>query len=252
MSSSSARHASRRFENLHTLLGRLRLRPAGAGPLERRRFRPRLEQLEDRIALNPSLLVGPNVNITKAAGNQAESTISINPTNRLNLFESDTLSTVGRYSTDGGQTWKVSDMSALPASIGDVQTAWDSFGNLFLTEIRLSDFSIMVARSSDGGATFKDVRIIASSAFSDQPSIAVGPRGVAGVAGAVWVSFTNSSNQLVADGAPVNGLDSVGAFQTPEIAPGPGGDFGGIAIGPNGQVLVNYQNNGSGIGPDTM
>jgi protocatechuate 3,4-dioxygenase beta subunit len=195
--------------------------------------------------------VGPNVNISRASGNQSESTIAINPTNPLNLFESDTLSNVSHYSTDGGITWHVSNTSAIPASIGDVQAAWDKFGNLFFTRINSSG-TIEVARSSDGGATFKDPRTIANSSGGDQPSIAVGPSGVAGVAGSVWVSFTNSSNQLVAAGAPVNGFDSVGAFNAPEVAPGPGGDFGGIAIGPNGEVMVTYQNNAFSAGPDTI
>src|SRR5262249_3654610 len=71
--------------------------------------------------------------------------------------------------------------------------------------------------------------------------------------GAVWVSYTGSGNKVFAAGAPVMGFDSVGAFIAPETAPGsPGGDFGDIAIGPNGQVLLDYQNNGSGIGPDTI
>ena len=102
-----------------------------------------IEQLENRSLLT-SLTVGPNVNISKLTGNQAESTISINPTNPLNLFESDTVSTAtmstpGHFSTDGGETWRASDMSALPDSLGDVQTTWDSFGNLFLTQIGVLD-----------------------------------------------------------------------------------------------------------------
>src|SRR5690349_4973194 len=87
--------------------------------------RPCLERLEDRIVL--SVTVGPNINITKMTGNNAETTISINPTNSQNLFEDDTISVVGHYSLDGGSTWQTSNMSGLPASIGDVQTAWDTF-----------------------------------------------------------------------------------------------------------------------------
>ena len=44
----------------------------------------------------------------------------------------------------------------------------------------------------------------------------------------------------------------MGAFHSPEVAPGPGGGFGSIAVGPNGQVMVDYQDNNSGIGPDTI
>ena len=180
---------------------------------------------------------------------QAESTIAINPTNPRNLFASETKSGMTRFSMDGGLTWTNSNLSAIPGSIGDIQAAWDTFGNLFFTRLS-SNQSVTVARSSDGGATFKDPRTVVGPG-SDQPSIAVGPSGQVGV-GSVWISTTNSSNQLVAAGAPVLGFDSVGAFNTPEIAPGPGGDFGSIAIGPSGQVLVDYQNNNSGNGPDSI
>src|SRR6185436_168207 len=37
-----------------------------------------------------------------------------------------------------------------------------------------------------------------------------------------------------------------------QTVPGSSGDFGDIAIGPSGQVMVVYQNNGSGEGPDTI
>jgi hypothetical protein len=188
------------------------------------------------------ITVGPNVNITQALGNQAESTISVNPLNPLQLFATSTFGGVGRYSTNGGITWATSNFSALGQSSGDFQTAWDQFGNLYLTELGTA-LSVIVARSTDGGATFGDVRTIGTN--NDQPSIAVG-------ANSVWVSFTNISNQIVTSGAAVNGFNSVGAFSAPQAAPGNGGDFGDVAVGPNGQVAVVYQNNGSGVGPDTI
>jgi hypothetical protein len=193
-------------------------------------------------------IVGPNVNITKLSGNQAESTISVNPTNTNNLFASDTISGRGFFSANGGLTWNVSNLGALPASIGDVQTAWDKYGNLFLTRFG-PNLSVVVARSTVGGATFGDVRTVSVANGNDQPSITVGPSGT-GSGDAVWVSFTNSSNRLVATGAPVSGFNSVGAFGALQAAQS--GDFGDIAVGPNGQMAVVYQNNGSGAGPDTI
>lgn len=190
--------------------------------------------------------VGPNINITRLGGSQAESTISVNPTNNNNLFESDTISNIGHYSMDGGLTWSISNLIALPSSIGDVQTAWDQYGNLYLTRFG-PGLNVVVARSSDGGITFGDVRTIPGSAGSNQPSIAVGPSGT-GSGSAVWVDFTNSSNQLVAAGAPVTGFNSVGAFGAAQVAGI--GDFGDISVGPSGQMAVVYQNNGSGVGPD--
>jgi hypothetical protein len=198
-------------------------------------------------------MVGPNVNVNPLLGNQAESTISVNPTNPMNLFASDTLSNVGRYSTNRGLTWSTSNTSALGASIGDVQTAWDRFGNLYITRLNTTFGpgglpGVIFERSSDGSATFTDLRTFAG--FGDQPSIAVG-------ANSVWVSFANDSNQIVAAGAPVTGLGVVGAFSALQVAPGTGGagnfgDFGDIAVGPSGQVAVVYQNNFSGNGPDTI
>ena len=176
--------------------------------------------------------VGANVNVNPVTGSQAESTIVINPTNPSNLFCSSTAAAIARFSTDGGATWSNSNLAAIPASAGDVQAAWDGFGNLFITRFG-PGLNVIVARSSDGGATFKDPRTVVG-ASSDQPSIAVGPSGQVGVPGSVWISVTNSANQIVAAGAPVTGFDLVGAFNAPQVAPGPGGDFGSIAIGPTG------------------
>src|SRR6185312_5417345 len=82
-------------------------------------------------------------------------------------------------------------------------------------------------------------------------SIAVGPSGT-NAAGSVWIKWTDANNNVVIAGAPVTAFNAVGAFNAPETAPGPGGDFGSISVGPNGQVMVAYQNNASGTGPDTV
>lgn len=187
------------------------------------------------------LVVGSNVNISKQVGRNQETTISVNPLNTNQLFASDTTTSVGRYSTDGGITWRTSNLST--ASLGDVQTAWDSSGNLFLTRFGASALSIEVMRSLDGGVNFANIAQLAAS-NSDQPSIAVG-------ANSVWVTFTDSLNRIVAAGASVIG-SVVSAFSALQIAPGSGGDFGDIAISPTGKVAVVYQNNGSGQGPDTV
>jgi len=180
----------------------------------------------------------------------------INPTNPLNLFCSETNSYFTRYSTDGGQTWKNSNTSAIPAGPAgfgaDVQAAWDSFGNLFMTRFGAGQ-STIVARSGDGGATFKDPRTVVTTS-SDQQSIAVGPSGVAGVPGSVWISVNTGpgGGNIVAAGAPVLGFDSVGAFNAPETPPGSGtGDFGSITVGPAGQVMVSYQTTRNN-GPDNV
>ena len=102
-----------------------------------------------------SLTVAPNVNITRASGNNAETTIAINPRNPLNVFADDTWSVVGRYSLDGGLTWSTSDVSALGTSDGDVSSAFDDFGNLFLVQFSsVSTLQVVVGLSTNGGASF--------------------------------------------------------------------------------------------------
>jgi hypothetical protein len=80
------------------------------------------------------------------------------------------------------------------------------------------------------------------AANGDQPSIAVGPNSV-------WVSFTDyPGTRVKAFGAPVTGLGQFGSFSAPESVPtsnGRGG-YGDTAVGPNGQVMVTYQDKQGG------
>src|SRR5919109_148898 len=89
---------------------RSRLARQGKSKVLRRNWRPRLEYLEDRFL--PSINVGPNVNISREAGNQNEETIAINPLNPNQLFELSndessplTIGLWGGFSNDGGKTW---------------------------------------------------------------------------------------------------------------------------------------------------
>src|SRR6266540_6183449 len=161
----------------HNLIRRLMLRAFRSRPSIsiRKLSRPlgRLEILEDRWV--PT--VGPNVNITRSAGaGEAETTISVNPTNTLQLFEIDTYTDVGHYSTDGGATWKPSNLAGFTDHLGDTQTAWDRFGNLFLTQFGANQV-VEVGVSTDGGASFASVLTVPNSSVGDQHSIAGDPSG---------------------------------------------------------------------------
>src|SRR5205807_466765 len=103
----------------------------------------------------------------------------------------------------------------------------------------------------DGGATFTKLFQTATRA-NDQPSVAIGPSGLPGLPGSVWIVYTDSSGNIVTHGAIVLGLGAVLPFTPPEMAPRPGGDYGDIAIGPNGQVMVTYQSAIGSTGPDTI
>jgi hypothetical protein len=199
-----------------------------------------------------ALSVAANVNISMQAGNNAEQTIAINPLNPLNLFADDTWSVVGRYSLDGGLTWSTSDVSALGTSDGDVSSAFDGFGNLFLVQFNsVSALQVVVGLSTNGGASF-DLLYETSTRKNDQPTIVTGPSSTPGQ-GSVWISYTDRNNKLEVQGAAVTGLGSVGAFSAAQSPTGStDGDFGDIVVGPSGQVMVVYQNNTTTEGPDTL
>ena len=97
---------------------------------------------EDSVTLSPTTSVGFNVNISQLPGNQSEGTISINPTNPLNIVALSNLDSGAglfeAYSLDSGTTWTTQVISA-SGSLGeaccDPSLSFDDFGNLFLTYI---------------------------------------------------------------------------------------------------------------------
>ena len=227
-----------------------------------------VEFLEPRTLLSVNLSVGPNVLVNPKRGNQSETAIAINPTNPLNLFaiaNDETSSQVfANYSTDGGVTWSLSTVAGLPPTFGDAQTAWDSFGNLFVTYLNSSLTAIITIMSTDGGQSFSVINTTSGtrSGSLDQPSIAVGPSNFGDDTRSVWISYENFSanggqGAITVKGAVVTGLGQVTSFIAPKLAPGSGqlvsqsgpGNFGNIAVGPSGQVLVTYENPSSTAGP---
>jgi hypothetical protein len=194
----------------------------------------------------------PNLNVTAMPGNEAEDAIAVNPTNPSNIVAMSTLSdavaglAVG-VSFNGGRTWSRSVIGATTSDpLGDIccdqQLAWDRFGNLWMTYLVNSNLDVLIAVSTDGGRSFRVAGDIVTN--GDQPSIAVGPNSV-------WVSYTFfPGTQIQASGARVTGLGQFGSFSAPENVPSPGGngDYGDTAVGPNGQVMVTYQNSTNGQG----
>jgi hypothetical protein len=215
-----------------------------------------------------SVRPGSVVNVSVMPDNQNEVTIAVNPTNPQNVVTTSNLETgVGLFegvSMDGGRTWTrkvIADGDSLGKACCDSQLAFDGFGNLFMAYLDAFDFTVIpIGISTDGGVSWTQLARIDAVltgparhlptrnlsgpgiVFADQPSIAAGE-------GSVWVSFTANAD-IEATGARVTGLGSVGRFFTPEKARGAGtGDYGDIAIGPDGQVMVTYQNPSGGEGP---
>ncbi len=219
----------------------------------RRRRRLAVDVLEDRTLL-ASLKVGALVDMSKMLGSEEETTIAINPKNPNNLFAAAIGASTGQVASvsfDGGATWATRVMSSgsdgTPVACCDASAAFDQFGNLFMTYLSSSIHTI-VLMSTDGGLTFTQ---LADFGSADQPTIVTGPGDQPGTQ-SVWVTY-NFNGSIVARGARVTALGQVGSFTSAQTAPNSsGGNFGDIAIGPNGEVYVTYQNNTGGQGASSV
>ena len=218
----------------------------------------------------------PNINISARPGNDAEDAIAINPTNPSNIVAMATLPgpTKGLFegiSFDGGLTWTRKIIGDGTDELGEIccdeQLAWDSFGNLWMVHLFSgTNGNVPIALSTDGGVTFQKVAEIVpikpkgvsppqssgskgnrhrrGVASADQPSISA-------AAGSVWVSYTVYPSTVVqAFGAEVTGLGQHGDFSTPQNVPTAfgKGNYGDTAVGPDGQVMVIYQDQTIGQG----
>jgi BNR/Asp-box repeat protein len=210
-----------------------------------------------------------NVDVSVLAGNDAEDAVAVNPTNPNNVVAMaislpSPAGLVEGVSFDGGQTWTrqiIGNFDALGDICCDEQLAWDRFGNLWMTYLNISSPNVFVALSTDGGLSWRKVAEVAPTTvtgnthpkprphgqvhlakFGDQPSIAVGPNSV-------WVSFTSvPSGEVQAFGAAVSGPGAFGVFSQLETVPTQNGqgDYGDTAVGPNGEVVVIYQDKTGG------
>lgn len=183
---------------------------------------------------------GKTINVSKFAGNQADATIAIDPSNPSRLVAASYVGTgLGFFlatSTDAGATWAgrvvANGLDSLTSGCCDPSVAFDDHGNLFLAYMNQNATAIAMAVSTNGGQTLAPLATFAGNI--DQPTVVAAND-------AVWVTYW-SGGDIVAAGAPVAGLGSIGAFNAPQTAPNSNGNFGDIAIGPNGQVMVTYQN----------
>jgi hypothetical protein len=222
-----------------------------------------------KVSVDASLIVGPNRNVSKMLGNQAETTIAINPTNPNNIVVASNVqfgqALFKAYTLDGGATWTkdvIGDGDELGFACCDPSLSFDQYGNVFLVYLDgVKVKNVQLAMSTDGGATFHYITAVERvdkggpnpldkkwGAFVDQPTVVTGP-------GSVWVTWKefDKNQRVMGRGAPVSGLGQVGAFGPKERVPGSrDGSFGDIVVGPSGQVMVTYQDNIPSEGPSTI
>src|SRR5206468_8732912 len=130
------------------------------------------------------------------------------------------------WTTDGGRTWQTNHIAngdPLGTACCDPAMSSDNYGNIFLTWLTAS-IQVSVAVSTDGGANFTKIAAFSTQApgftgagvlgratreaggrlsSGDQPSITSAEN-------MVWVTFTLNNGNIVAQGANVTGLGTVG------------------------------------------
>ncbi|HYT29477.1 MAG TPA: hypothetical protein VEN82_01755 [Actinomycetota bacterium] len=225
--------------------------------------------------------VPKNLNTSRMPGNQDEQTIAVNPTNPKNVVVTSNLDTgsnplfaglMESSTFDGGATWTarvIADGSdGLGIACCDSSLAFDDDGNLFLTYLLDTNGNMPVALSTDGGVSFSVIHVIKPATPAGSPGGPVGPfktapRGsalaadqptISAGAGTVWVTYTAFSPtafSIQSTGARIAGLGHVKGWIKPENVPTreSRGDYGDVAIGPTGQVMVTYQRQTGGQGP---
>ena len=218
----------------------------------------------------PALSVGPNVDVSQFADNEAETTVAVNPTNPDNIVIVSNFQTADALmksvSFDGGTTWTASMIADGSDDLGvaccDPNASFDAYGNYFLVYLDLRAKKVQSAYSTDGGTSLHFLATIDHSdhsnpesngkkwaAGADQPSLATGPGGT----WFVYKMFGSGGQLLQARGLPVTGLGQFGSLAKAETIPGSKyGSFGDIAVGKDGQVLTTYQDNIPTEGPSTI
>jgi hypothetical protein len=207
-----------------------------------------MERLEERQLL---AVVPTNINLTRMRGSQSEGAVAVDPTNSSRIFvvsnidKGDGLFTA--RSSDGGAHWTkniIADgFDSLVPACCDGSAVYDEFGNLFVGYINDDTDQVLIIRSSNGGQSFS--RLARFNGDIDQPTVTAGE-------GMVWVTFEQEEH-VFASGARVSGKGQVGSFFEPEELDGSHhGNFGDIAIGPQGQVMVTYQTPVAGGGPSKI
>ncbi|PYQ01745.1 MAG: hypothetical protein DMF82_18405 [Acidobacteria bacterium] len=220
--------------------------------------------------LAAGLTVGPNVDISGFADNEAETTVAVNPANPNNVVVVSNFQTADALmesvSFDGGATWSARMIADGSDDLGvaccDANAAFDQYGNFFLVYLDLRAKKVQTAYSTDGGLTLQFLATLDHSdrsnpmangkkwgAGADQPSLATGPGGT----WFVYKMFSQGGQLLQVRGLPVSGLGQFGPLSASQSVPGSKyGSFGDIAVGQNGQVLVTYQDNIPTQGPSTI
>ena len=226
-----------------------------------------------------SVSVGPNVDVSNEPGPQSETSIAINPSDQSHIVSGSNeifrLPMRGYFSSDGGSTWGGVDLPLPPPLVtngtdfgSDPAVAWDTRGNVFYAYIvvffsrgfpngvAINGTEMAVARSSDGGRTWKSTFFAfepGQTKFDDKPYIAVDDNTSSPHRDTIYVAWdrfdgsASSFNGVLVSHSTNGGKTFSAPVFASSTAPGPKGDIGADPfVAPDGTLQVAWhdvQNN---------
>ncbi|MDO1449434.1 DUF5011 domain-containing protein [Rhodocytophaga aerolata] len=192
----------------------------------------------------------PNVNVSNLNGNESEVSISVNPTNRNNQVicahaaDFSVMNTF--FTTDGGQTWTRVALGQAqdgnPATFRfDPTVAFAGDGNVYVAYgiDNGSNRDLVVARSTNGGASYDQFTIVDTEPSLDKWIIGTGPDSNTPNQFNVYLAYRiNAGSNVVTRLA--SSYDQGATFPTDVLVTTTGdlNTFGMPAVGPNGEVYV--------------
>ncbi len=206
-----------------------------------------------------AVIVGAPSNATVRAGNEDESAVAVNPNNtkQIAVMTNGIVGDAGlplSFSTDGGLTWTRTVFATgtgpggdgRPVACCDPTLSWDDHGNLFVGYLQRNPRTIELYVTNDLGANFTNLGPVDTGAAGslDQPTVVAGENSV-------WVTWRDDSGGIAVRGRSVTGALTFGAWNAEQDVSNVG-NFGDIAIGPTGEVMVTYESPTAGQGPATI
>jgi hypothetical protein len=223
----------------------------------------------------PTLAVGLNVDVSHECGPQSETFITLNTQNANSVAggsnEIFRLPMRGYSSSDGGASWAEVDLP-LPPAIGtngidfgsDPSLAFDTRGNVFYSYIvvffsagkGINGTELAVARSSDGGKTYRSANFFSFSDgkdhFNDKPMIAADTNLGSPFRDNVYLTWDAASGGSSNGGIRFARSTDHGASFSVVRIDNPNGPGKAIAaqpfVGPNGEVYAAWND----IAADTI
>jgi len=201
--------------------------------------------VEDQDNVVPALSLGPNVNVTNESGAQSETSVAVNPTNRMDILTSvnDLHASSGAAasvyeSLDGGLTWTNTYITPSSNFCYDTWLAFNANGDAFVS-YECSDQRIAYRKAGTTNWVETILKPLAGS-FPDRDMVAVDTSPSSPFFGSVYIGYDdNGSNNAPYVLYSRNGFS--GWLRSAKVATGNPTIGVNVAVGPDGSVYASWE-----------